>query len=114
MCSSYLFFLEIIYDLSLNGGFLSFLYKDKENNYLFDEELALNYSDKEILDYFSDNVKILFQNHKDWFDLFTKHIDEEKVEFPKEMLIHIFKSNPYSGIESICCKELGKDIKEIL
>lgn len=119
------FFLEYVYTPSRNLSYAENLFKDNNGALLYDNYGNSIYSQQEIDIFFNNNVRNLFKNNQDWYDLYMSIFEYEnekdedgcfipkKVIFPNEMLIHMFKHNKMY-MEELLCKEIGVEIKKII
>lgn len=106
-------FLESVYDTARNMSYAEALYVDEHKQYLFDEYGNPKYSYEKINEYFLNNVKELFKGKEDWYNLYMKLFNGEQVVFPREMLIHMYKNNPYNTKEELLCKNIEEDIPQL-
>jgi hypothetical protein len=109
-------FLENVYDSAYNMSYAEQLYVDNNGTYLFDDCGNPRYSHDEIDKFFNNNVRKLFKGNEEWYNLYmfmtNQEEGEEKIVFPDEMLIHMYKNS--NCIDEILCFDMEKEIKEII
>jgi hypothetical protein len=109
-------FLEDVYSTSVNMSYAEHLYRDNNGEYLFDNYGNEKYAIEEIEKFFEGNVRKLFKDNEEWYDLYMSMTNqeegEEEIMFPDEMLIHMYREG--KDINEILCLEIGKEIKEIV
>lgn len=119
------FFLEDVYSPTWNESYAENLLKDSNGERIYDYYGNSIYSQKEIDNLFKNNVRNLFKDNQDWYNLYMSifEYEDEKdedgyfipksVTFPDEMLVHMFK-NKESYMSELLCKEIGVEIEEII
>ena len=109
-------FLEDVYSTSINMSYAEHLYVDNNGDHLFDNSANQRYKSEEIEKFFEGNVRKLFKDNEEWYDLYMSMTNqeegEEEIIFPDEMLIHMYREG--KDIDEILCLEMGKEIKEIV
>lgn len=109
-------FLDDVYCPCINMSYAEHLFIDDNGDYLYDEYGNPRYSYEERQHFFKNNVADLFENNKDWYNLYLsifENENDENIIFPNEMLIHMYK-NDKSYSDELFCKELGVEILELV
>lgn len=108
-------FLNYAYSTDCNSGFSGIFYEDNYGEHSFDENGNPRYSPDEIQEIFNKNLKKVFENHEEWQELYwrmtNQQENEEKVVFPDEMLIYIYKYE--ADLDGILCLDIENEIEEI-
>lgn len=110
------FFLEDVYSTACNMSYAEQFYIDNNGEYVFDDFGNPRYTYEEIEEFFDRNIRKLFKDNEDWYNLYmsmrNQADDEKRIVFPDEMLIHMYKQG--RNIEEILCLHIGTEIKELV